>query len=384
MTSLLGRILHSFPNSLQRENLFTEAVAHLFEMRQQLCLTWLKEEKLIGLVGTKEVAQEYTDIVTQKWFAPLENHGNKASQVDLFIRVHRILEESFGADDAVPDVVMVESKIDSREGEGQLRRYAEHLDRMANVGSKTLVYITRRFDPKAPEKITDGLDSVEFKRLHWHDFYRFLAALDDKQEDALVKEVLAFMEEEGMARVGRFSMMDLMALSGIQRALEIIDETLDEEIRGELESLAEHPTKHRLDGRDFVKQIRGDNGYWINAYITQDGGLGCYVGYQLGNTDGSPRAEVGFWAYPNDLGKDVAGAVVKRISNRDGWQRIDLNQPEPKSEYEVRRDTSLAGFLQANNHVAAVKSFFVESIQQLREELTQFKKEHADLPWSGG
>jgi len=104
----------------------------------------------------------------------------------------------------------------------------------------------------------------------------------------------------------------------------------------------------------------------------------------MGNTDGSPRAEVGFWADSDDLGKEVAGAAVKRISNRDGWQRTDLDQPEPESEYSVQRDRNLAGFLQANNHVAAVKSFFVESIHQLRDELTAFKKEHPDLPWTGG
>jgi hypothetical protein len=110
--------------------------------------------------------------------------------------------------------------------------------------------------------------------------------------------------------------------------------------------------------------------------------LGCYVGYQFGNTDGSRRAEVGFWADPKDLGKEVAVAAVKQVSNRDGWQRLD--QPEPESEYEVRRDRNLAGFLQANNHVAAVKSFFIESIRQLRAELTDFKEEHPDLPWTGG
>jgi len=248
LTSLLGRVLRSFPNSLQRENLFTEAVAHLFETRPQLCLAWLGEEELISPLGAAGVIREYPNIATQKWFAPLENHGKTASQVDLFIRVHRILEEDFGESEALRDVVMIESKIGSREEEGQLRRYAEHLASMPNVGSKTLVYITRSYDPKETSTITEGLDGIEFKWLRWHDFYRLLAALDDKQEDALVKEVMVFMEEEGMARIGRFSMMDLMALSGIQRALEIIDETLDEEIRGELESLAGHTTKRKLAG----------------------------------------------------------------------------------------------------------------------------------------
>ncbi len=44
---------------------------------------------------------------------------------------------------------------------------------------------------------------------------------------------------------------------------------------------------------------------------------------------------------------------------------------------------SLATVLGEEDHVAAVKSFFTESIGQLREELTAFKKEHPELPWGG-
>ena len=60
-----------------------------------------------------------------------------------------------------------------------------------------------------------------------------------------------------------------------------------------------------------------------------------------------------------------------------------MDELEPESEYEVRRDTSLATFFQQDDHVAAVKRFFIESIRQLRDELTEFKKEHPELPWDG-
>jgi len=45
---------------------------------------------------------------------------------------------------------------------------------------------------------------------------------------------------------------------------------------------------------------------------------------------------------------------------------------------------SIANFLAKEDHVAAVKRFFIESIGQLREELTEFKKENPELPWNGG
>lgn len=50
----------------------------------------------------------------------------------------------------------------------------------------------------------------------------------------------------------------------------------------------------------------------------------------------------------------------------------------------VERQVSLARLLPEEDHVAAVKAFFIESIRQLREELTAFKKVHPDLPWNDG
>ncbi len=44
---------------------------------------------------------------------------------------------------------------------------------------------------------------------------------------------------------------------------------------------------------------------------------------------------------------------------------------------------SLATLLPEEDHIMAMKEFFVESIGQLREELTAFEHEHPDLPWAG-
>jgi hypothetical protein len=45
---------------------------------------------------------------------------------------------------------------------------------------------------------------------------------------------------------------------------------------------------------------------------------------------------------------------------------------------------SIASVPQEEDHVATVKRFFVESIRQLRDELTVFKKDHPELLWKGG
>lgn len=110
-----------------------------------------------------------------------------------------VIGEDPTAREVAADVVIVESKIGSKEGQEQLRRYAEHLEEMADFGGKTLAYITRAYDPADPDKVLSGLgEDVRFVQLRWHDFYRSLQKA--AEQDALVEEVMAFMEEQGMAR----------------------------------------------------------------------------------------------------------------------------------------------------------------------------------------
>lgn len=138
---------------------------------------------------------------------------------------------------------MIESKIGSWEGQDQLKRYAGHLSNMSGT-RKNLVYVTRAYDPKDENEILSGIDDVCFKQLRWHDFYRFLQTVE---RDALIEEVMTFMEEQDMARSYRFSTEDLMALSGVPRAFEILDETFEGEVKAELESFAGNRISKRED-----------------------------------------------------------------------------------------------------------------------------------------
>ena len=52
MTSLLGRLVRLFPDSVPLEDLFTEAVARLFETRPELCISWLEEAELLSPAPT--------------------------------------------------------------------------------------------------------------------------------------------------------------------------------------------------------------------------------------------------------------------------------------------------------------------------------------------
>lgn len=383
MTSLLGRLLRLFPESVPLEDLFTEAVARLFEARPQLCLAWLEEVGLLTKTG-----QEYVRVTSQRTFVALEHHDTD-SRPDLVIEVHRSSAEEPVEDGAVADVVMIESKIGSREGPEQLRRYAEHPDEIAGFSSKALVFITRGYDPKETGEILSDLgDGVRFDQLRWHDFYRFLLTVE---RDALVEEVMAFMEEQVMARSYRLSTSDLMSLSGVPRAFEIFDETLGGEVRAELESFA---GKNTMPVKQSISELRWHRRYNTRALL-HGWNLFCDAGYQLGKVDesvhssilrlpadGYPAIFVFLEAQPRAEGREASVAAMKKISLNPDWEAYNLDNPAGWAG--VRRVMSLADLLSEKDHVAVVKRFFVESIRQLREELTAFKKERPDLPWSGG
>jgi hypothetical protein len=389
VTSLLGRLLRLFPESVPLEDLFTEAVARLFERRPGLCLAWLKEAELLPAARVATVDEGYVRVSTQRRFGSLE-HQDTASRPDLLIEVHWPPQAGPAGGEVVADVVMVESKIGSKEGQEQLRRYAEHLGEMTDFGGKTLAYITRTYDPKDPNKVLSGLGAdVRFVQLRWHDFYRFLQKV--AEQDALVEEAMAFMEEQGMARSYRFSTTDLMALSGVPRAFEIFDETLGGEVKNELESFA---GRQPMRETQSIRELRWHQRYNIRALL-HDWNLFCDVGYQLGRVDesayssilrlqadGYPAIFTFLEAQPGAEGRETSVAAMRQIALDEDWEAYNLE--DPASWAGVRRVRSLASVLQEEDHVAAVQRFFVESIHQLRENLRAVKKEHPDLPWEGG
>ncbi|PLS85298.1 MAG: hypothetical protein CYG60_13350 [Actinobacteria bacterium] len=219
LTSMFGRLLPLFGRQRKVEDLFTEAVATVFEKNPRLCLEWLGHEGLIspGLAGD---GGGRVRVQTQKPLVATDTLES-AGTVDMFVEVRRS-PKSRRAEGGAAEAVMIESRIGSPEGKGQLRKYAEYLAGMEGYGRKTLLYVTRREDPKDGGEILSGLGgNVRFQQMRWHDFHRFR---DGVEGDALAEEVKIFMAEQGMSRSYRFSAADLAALSGMPRAAGILAE----------------------------------------------------------------------------------------------------------------------------------------------------------------
>ena len=109
MTSLLGRLLWLFSESVPLEGFFTEAVARLFEGRPELCMAWLEEAELLSPAPVAGVDEGQVHVSSQRPFAYFEHH-DMASRPDLLIEVYRSSGEDSKDGGSVADVVMVESK----------------------------------------------------------------------------------------------------------------------------------------------------------------------------------------------------------------------------------------------------------------------------------
>lgn len=177
------------------------------------------------------------------------------------------------------------------------------------------------------------------------------------------------------------------------RAFEIFDETLGDEVRVELETFTGN--KIRRGTEPMKWGIRQHLRYHAVADLHRRDDLFCGADYQLGKvdesvhasilrltTDGYPAVFVFLEARPGAEGREASVAAMKRIALAKDWEPYNLENPSGWAG--VRRIRNLASLLSEEDHIAAVKRFFVESIRQLRDELTAFKKEYPDFPWGGG
>ena len=174
--SVLSRLLRFHGGTVRLEDYFTEIFAHLLSIYPDLCLAWLSQSGVLPNNGK----YSHIRITTQRAFGALDAHRH-SSRPDVVIELSEGFSPEVAHDERsgevpVPprDVVFVESKIGSREGDDQLKRYAEQLSDIPSVRRRKLVYVTRGYDPKDADEIVGGLRGsdapVGCLSLRWHGF----------------------------------------------------------------------------------------------------------------------------------------------------------------------------------------------------------------------
>ncbi len=385
--SLLGRLLRLHAGSVPIEDFFTEAVAHLLQAHPDLCLSWFGRAGLLGEAEAGGGRRRVVGVETQRTLAALEHHPT-ASRPDIAV------ELSGEPEGSGVDLVFVESKVASGDGPGQLKRYAEQLAALEDPGNRALFYVTRDYDPKDPEEVVSGgaagaggAPEVRFVQGRWGDFYgalaRYQSSLAGGGSD-LIAEVMAFMEEQGMARRHRLSGADLEALSRGPRVLSILEETVSE-AAARLQGFAGRRPKQYGTSAGFVRRY---GVYSPICTLGADESWYCGLGYVL--DPAVHRHHVGaagtdypvlraFLEIPPETPDraERARAMREMVERRPDWTAHDLERTGAHSS--IVRAKSLTEILPEEDHVAAIKAFFLESLGQLEE----FRAEYPHLPWGG-
>ncbi|MDX2079955.1 MAG: PD-(D/E)XK nuclease family protein [Terrimicrobiaceae bacterium] len=335
----------------QHEDILTEIVAAVLQNNHHLAQLWLRTLEI-------EFPDDATITVeTQYAMDGLADHETD-SRVDLVLRISNPLGKQ---------IVFVESKVGSTQGKNQLGRYAALLRRECeDEGAQgTLVFLTQSF-----EEATDpSVPGVKFVRARWFQFYKILKS--GKSSDGLEKQLMLFMEERHMSVGNQFRSTDLVALENFRGAKAVIDETLAEAC-------------------DEWKKVFGKRGQ-LNKAHSQMGKDGCYMistrfpgfevllGYWFPAADSDDGVSLGlvFQSDPKASNRSLVLEAFQKWAEEKGkgWESWALDNPREWAS--ITRWEWLRVFLTRDDHVAAVKAYF----RELLEDVRAFQARFPELPW---
>jgi len=352
---LFSRLLNLNTGNIPLEDFFTELVAYLFSTNKGILYAWLEHLKLLD-------ASVYSDayVATQKTFERLEHH-DVDSRPDIVIEL---------IDGDNRDIIFIESKVGSIESEGQLKRYAEVLNALPGFRNKFLVYVTRDFEPKVKADIFWCIpdSNVQFKQFRWHQFYQFLKS---QAGEMLVEEIIKFMQEYRMAHNNQFSSIDVIALANFTKSLKLMEETMWGEVStqfkktlGGIRNQATAMTQVQLHGR-YIMSAPMPEKWWC--------GLGFIL--KTSNLTDYPTVRLVLQVDPTSPRRPEIIKAMKSICDQNGWKEYGLNNAKAWSS--IVREKSLQDFLSEEDHISAIRDFFLEVLK----ELETIKSQYSHLPW---
>lgn len=346
MNNLFKNIFNLLSNStrVQKEDYLTEIFAFCLSSYPQILFDFLRNLKI-------EVNEHSMfRIRTQESFKSLEFHSID-SKPDITIWFE-------------DQIIFIECKVDAKEGQDQLKRYAEHLDNYSLKG--TLIYLTRDFDPKDENEILEKCtEKVGFKSFRWHNVHHLLKKY---KNEIFIKQMLMYMESIKIATVNRFSPIDIIALSNFSRVKRMIDETFSGEIIQKFETIG----KGRNRDSASMTQLRDYDRYIYFSYQNNDSWIG--LGYWMN----SFNEEV---EYPDiRFIIEVAPKSKKYQEIRDIMDRISKDYPEWQ-KYNFERLESYAGIaisksmrdiMSEENHIESIRKFFLDSMDNYGKIMEEF------------
>jgi len=347
----------------QREDFLTEIVAKVLQNSKVLTLSWLRFLKATELSDVS-----VHNVRTQIRLSQLDWHDS-GSRPDF--------EITLGDNE---ELIYVESKVGSVQGEDQLQRYADHLlEEKKRKGYKriSLIFITHNYEEASVENAQ--AESLAFRRTRWFEFYNILATHLKTNSDGLAKELKLFMEENHMSLGNQFRSVDLIAMENFHNAKALMDEILLGEVPKKQYEIFHDLT---FTAKSILDQLNNHHRYVIYSDMSFDGEpevFGCVTGFWFPQRNPDQPIWVGVELYsrPNTkCRKAVNSSFQNWIINNPQWKGACLDNPAEWSS--IRKGELIHTFLSRENHINAIKTY----ISDVFDEVKEFKKLYPNLPWS--
>ncbi|AFY50994.1 hypothetical protein Nos7524_5271 [Nostoc sp. PCC 7524] len=358
--SLFTNLLKLHSGNRPIEDFFTEIIAYFFECNKHLLIAWLQENLIIDNNNYHSI-----NISTQKEHQGLDSH-KQDSRFDMVIELSNQVNT---------DVIIIESKIGSKDGDNNLKKYAEILSYFPNVRRRTLIYITREYDPREDIKnfADDLLPMVAFYQLRWYQFYAFL---QKNADDTLGKEIIIFMRNNAMSHTNQFSPIDLITMMNFNKALESMKATLSEEVEKEFKLAFGNV----IGGSASMTQWRWAGRYIIYTHFAPKGNLWCGLGYFNLNSDvftKYPHIGICLEVSPGFKHRpEIINSMKKVVSVKpETWIPNNLTITPNWSSIHYRK--TFQDFLCYQDQFSEIKLFFLECIKEFKK----VQELYFDFPW---
>ncbi len=356
---LFQKLLNLHTSVIPEEDFFTEIFVAILSRNKDLVTAFLAR--------FLNVSEAYYDIRVQSQvsLAALAGH-NMGSRPDVLIQL--FTEDAY-------DLILIESKLGSSEGDRQLSRYADHLaETFSGARERYLLYITRSYDPKDAEQVIGKPnDHVHFKQIRWSQFYDLLKSF---RSDSLVDEMAIFMEENQMAENTQLLPADLFAMTVVPRLMDFMVDSLEGEVKEKFVNvLGVQPYPIKLDF-----QLREQSRLIVYQYVNNHWWFG--VGYFFDRA-GKKYPDLGMnieisakstrW---NDIASGLQQIYTDLGSKDSRWKTYGLSQPQSWAGLAVRE--SIAGIADSPDHLHVIK----QKLMSYLDDVATLKTKYPSLPWA--
>ena len=188
----------------------------------------------------------------------------------------------------------------------------------------------------------------------------------------LVQEIMIFMSEYRMAHNNQFSSIDVITLANFTKSLELMDETMWGEVSQRFKKVL-GAIKQKSTA---LTQIQWHGRYLMTASMPS-GRWWCGLGFILktSHLTDYPTVRLVLEVDPNSHRRAEIIEAMKDICEQYGWKGYSLDSS--KDWAGIVREKSLQDFLSEEDHVVAIKRFFLQAL----DELEKIKDKYSSLPW---